>query len=316
MSAKALSIISLVFLAAGLVLHGIGWLTRDLGEDMRLRKGLDKLFDRLDRIPLRDLAYRFLNRFQNRWESTFGRTRYGLVRFIVLSFMLNLIAGATLIALSKEVRPIYVLAPAEFEQRMMWRESTASLTLTLALCAAAVGLAIDLLAKSASTALLRLALGGEHLLRLASACILDVVVLLTAYVASWTLGGVIGFYLHPVQGFSTAQLLRMFVLPMHALAAALFHPVLNSPFFPNPSLQLAVVISVQVVAASFQTAVYFTLGFCALVARLCPRPVQRILARCVFQVTTDKIPVFSQLAAGAGSISVVFGALAGLAKLH
>jgi hypothetical protein len=316
MSAQKLLIASFVFLAFGMVLHGIGWLTRDLDEDMRIRQGLDKLLDRLDKIPLRDLAHRFLARFQNRWESTFGKTRHGIARFVALSFALNVIAGASLIALSKQTQLILVLAPDELERRMLWRESSFSLTLTLALSAAVAGLAVDLLAKSASSGLLRFALGGKHVGRLIVACLLDVVVLLVAYVISWALGGAIGYLLDPTSSFSRAELLRMFVLPVHALAAALFHPLLNSPFFPTPSAQLAIAILIQIVGASFQTAVYLTLGCCALAARLCPRPIQRILARCILQITTDKKPVFSQLAGGAASISVILAALAGIARLR
>jgi hypothetical protein len=59
---------------------------------------------------------------------------------------------------------------------------------------------------------------------------------------------------------------------------------------------------------------YLILGLCAMSARVCPRPLQQVLSRCVYNVTTDGTPVFTQLGNMVGGVAALLTALLDLIR--
>jgi len=72
--------------------------------------------------------------------------------------------------------------------------------------------------------------------------------------------------------------------------------------------------AIQTMTVALPTVAYVLLSAIAIGLRLTPSPVQRFVKICVFNLTTDKQPVFTQLGTLVGAIAAIVSALASALK--
>lgn len=272
-------ILRALFAFAGVkfVFAAIGWYTRD-AEDQAIRGRLDALFDRIDAIRAGDLAHRFLSRFVIRWGATFSGKR-GAARFIGMSFCANFLAlGLGFLFGSNDIYGDPLPEPRPLPEIEDWA-FVAKYGL--------VGLVPDVISGGLSLWLIKFALRRPRIHRILAVCILDALLL------------------------SLAASINIFLIYRINFGATSLRGLLwdtRQVFHNMPELWLIFA------TASVQTLLYLILGFCVALARLCPRRLQSLFARTVYNISVADKPVFSQLGDMCGALAAMLTAIGAILR--
>lgn len=275
----------------------LGWYTR-FGSDHIYRRNLDKLWDSLEQLTLFEVVHRFFSRLVRRSRETFAGKNHLFISIISASLIINSFSVVVILELYARIEKHesgfqYLLGAATH-----YGAVEVALVLTVIIVLASIP---DLASLWITWRLVTHTARDSSFVRIAAHVVLDVFFSILALCWSFIIFAIserlVDFFVQstPLRGADTVG--QYFLIVFRG-------------FSERPGLALAV--GILGLNSALPTILYMLTCMLLIVCYVSPDIVRRFSSRCVFLISSDEKPLFSQLGTIVGGIAAILTAIVSL----